>query len=595
MPPFCLASLISRLCLIAACMATVVAAVDLPYLPDELAPAFPPGLPKLLPKPVATGEFRKLPAGDGFVWLADCATAAEKGNQLAFSMEFDAEIKQDEVAFVAIRARTVRAPDLGLVRIHIAERKDMSKTALYHLAKIPREWGWYFLPFRAHKAIAAKSGKVRFSFDTQAQGIEIEETRFYVAPEGFDMSRLPMMESGYQGRELDAAWRSAADARIGEHRMGPLKIRVSAAGKPVADANVRVAMQRHAFGFGSTFNLKMFDDRNPNALPYRKTFDELFSMLVPSPTLIPRHTPRMHSGNYGNQQLLGLGRALQWATDRQMSLRGHTLVWGNLQPWSEEFVAAGTPDEILGFAKEHQQYVFALTKGIIHEWDAINHPIRFQKDLRDVFGNDIYRDIITRQRRGTDAALIINEALFDDAREDAFYEMMVQQQASAKARVDGVGFQSHYTAQNIRGMEDLWRRYERFAGLVDHLVITEYDLVCNDDELHADYLRDILTLSFSHPKMTGFVNWGFWAGLHWKPEGALIRKDWTERPAVDVWRNLVKGKWWTNTEFASDAEGLASTDAFYGFYEVIVTVGNTAFTQFITHGPNNYPIEINLP
>ena len=31
-------------------------------------------------------------------------------------------------------------------------------------------------------------------------------------------------------------------------------------------------------------------------------------------------------------------------------------------------------------------------------------------------------------------------------------------------------------------MEDLWRRYERFAPLVDRLVVTEYDFVCNDDE-----------------------------------------------------------------------------------------------------------------
>ena len=110
-----------------------------------------------------------------------------------------------------------------------------------------------------------------------------------------------------------------------------------------------------------------------------------------------------------------------------------------------------------------------------------------------------------------------------------------QEQASFKA--DGIGFQSHFSINNLRGMEDLWRRYQRFAPLVDRLVVTEYDFVCNDDELHADYLRDVLTLSFSHPKMTAFINWGFWAGYHWKPEGTLIRKDWTERPAIKYGEN----------------------------------------------------------
>ena len=285
-----------------------------------------------------------------------------------------------------------------------------------------------------------------------------------------------------------------------------------AAGEAILDAEVVVKMQRHAFGFRITFNLKMFAD-SPDAARYQATFDELFSALVPSPNLIPRHTPRMHSGSYADQQLLGLGRVLQWALDRDMSLRGHTLVWGNLQPWSNELVEAGTPKEILAFIREHQRYALSLTKGVIKEWHAINHPNRFQKDLRDVFGEDIYRDILARQRGATDAALIINEALFDRPREDTFFAMMSELQ-EGEVRADGVGFQSHFTVHNLRGMEDLWHRYERYGSLVDRMLVTEYDLVCNDDQLHADYLRDILTLSFSHPKMTGFINWGFWAGLH---------------------------------------------------------------------------------
>jgi endo-1,4-beta-xylanase len=584
-----LTGLLSRFCAFLG-LALAGAARDLPYLPDVLTDAFSPGLPAKLPSPKETGEFRKLPAGDGFVWIADCAKAVEKGSQLAFSMNFDTELKDEEVAFVAIRARSVRAPAEraeeaapGRIRIHVANREDMRQTALYHMAKISREWGWYFLPFRSQKTIPENAGKVRFSFDMQQQAVELEEVRLYIAPKGFDMSRLPMMATGYQGREADAAWRVAADARIQQHRAGLLAIRVlDSAGQPVPGAQIRVNMRRHAFGFGSTFNSKMLA-QTPDASRYRATFDELFSALVPAPMLIPRHTPRMNSGNYGVQQLLGLGRVLQWALDRDMSMRGHTLVWGNLQPWSQKLVDAGTPEQVLDFAREHRQYVFAITKGIIDDWDAINHPVRFQSDLRDVFGEDVYRDIIARQRSASDARLVINEALFDNAREDAFHAMMTHLQASKPGRADGVGFQSHFTVHNLRGMEDLWRRYERFAGLVDSLVVTEYDLVCNDDELHADYLRDILTLSFSHPKMTGFINWGFWAGLHWKPEGALIRKDWTERPAVTVWRDLVKGKWWTDAKFASDANGAGTTRAFYGHYEVSVATGARKSTQEIEH------------
>ena len=167
---------------------------------------------------------------------------------------------------------------------------------------------------------------------------------------------------------------------------------------------------------------------------------------------------------------------------------------------------------------------------------------------------------------------------------------MVHLQESDRVKADGVGFQSHYTTLDLLGIEDLWRRYERFAPLVDRLVITEYDFVCNDDELHADYTRDIVTLAFSHPKMTGFIHWGFWAGNHWKPEGALIREDWTERPAVQVWRDLVKGEWWTEADVTTDAEGNAAVPAaFFGTYEI--TVGREG-AGIHSHVPDGGLVEV---
>ena len=128
-------------------------------------------------------------------------------------MNFNGTLEENEVAFVAIR-RTVRPsvdqnpePRPGRIRIHIAERENLRQTALYHLASVDRNWGWYYHPFRAAKAIASDAGVVRFSFDLQNQAIEIEEVRLYLTPKGFDMARLPMMSTGYQGREANASWR----------------------------------------------------------------------------------------------------------------------------------------------------------------------------------------------------------------------------------------------------------------------------------------------------------------------------------------------------------------------------------------------------
>jgi endo-1,4-beta-xylanase len=102
------------------------------------------------------------------------------------------------------------------------------------------------------------------------------------------------------------------------------------------------------------------------------------------------------------------------------------------------------------------------------------------------------------------------------------------------------------------------------------LTVTEYDLQTLDDQLHADHLRDMMTLCFSHPQMTGFVIWGFWEGRHWKPTAAMFKKDWTERLAVKVWRDLVKGKWATNRELIANVDGKATLTAFYGWYDITV-------------------------
>ncbi len=52
-------------------LGTICTAQSLPFLPDELTQVLESGLPKTLPSPVETGRFKKLPAGDGFVWLAE--------------------------------------------------------------------------------------------------------------------------------------------------------------------------------------------------------------------------------------------------------------------------------------------------------------------------------------------------------------------------------------------------------------------------------------------------------------------------------------------------------------------------------------------
>ena len=55
-------------------------------------------------------------------------------------------------------------------------------------------------------------------------------------------------------------------------------------------------------------------------------------------------------------------------------------------------------------------------------------------------------------------------------------------------------------------------QHKQFATLGLPVRITELDIDSNDEELQADYFRDFLTASFSHPNINGIMIWGFWEG-----------------------------------------------------------------------------------
>jgi len=88
-------------------------------------------------------------------------------------------------------------------------------------------------------------------------------------------------------------------------------------------------------------------------------------------------------------------------------------------------------------------------------------------------------------------------------------------------------------------------------------------------------MADFLTTCFSHPKVDGFIMWGFWEGAHWRANegGAMIRRDWTARPTVKAYRDLVFKKWWTNETANSDSNGMAKFRPFFGTHKIKVTVG----------------------
>lgn len=151
------------------------------------------------------------------------------------------------------------------------------------------------------------------------------------------------------------------------------------------------------------------------------------------------------------------------------------------------------------------------------------------------------------------------------------YEDVIRYLIQHDAPPDGPGFRGHFSRRHLPAPKRLHATFDRFARLIPSLQLTELDVqVGRDEQLQADYLRDVMTVAFSHPAFQGIVMWGFWEGHHWKPDAALYRRDWSIRPAGQVWLDLVKKKWWTNRSGTTDAQGRFATHGFLGEYVVTV-------------------------
>jgi len=581
-------------------------------LPPE-AVALLPETPLVPAKPASenVGIERVETVGAAQVWRLTSPGKLEKPHELAVSKNFTQPIATGQVCLFVIKARCVESAakdGKGHVTAAVQNRENYSVPLLWKPVVIGREWETTYFAFQAASDAPEGQGHAKLATGGERQIIEVADLQLYRFPVGFDIFSAPRMAATYEGRELNAPWRAEAEARIAKLRQGAMAIRVvDASGVPVTGAKIHVEMKRHAFGFGSAVDPLMLSALDPKLAPadqvkYRAVVDELFSRIVCENGLRVDNIEgdddpaRPWAPESRRRTKAAVLWTLQWAADHKMTSRGHYLVWCYLEQWARDLVKAHGPDGLLARYDRHFASVIPLADDYVTEWDALNHPVPFAPEdaLYRVIGPDIYADLYKKIRPLTHKLLFVNEDTSNADRTDGL-EKNLRHMIECGATPDGCGFQSHYLDYDIPSMDDTWKTWNRFAPLVRHLTITEYDFQSLDDQLHADHLRDMLTLAFSHPQMTGFMIWGFWEKRHWKPTAAMFKTDWTERPAVKVWRDLVKGKWWTRADLTSDARGEAATPAYYGWYEVSVEYGGKKAMLVAQHLVDGSKVTVRMP
>ena len=205
---------------------------------------------------------------------------------------------------------------------------------------------------------------------------------------------------------------------------------------------------------------------------------------------------------------------------------------------------------------------------------SINEPYD-NHDIIDILGDHAMVDWFkTAHAIDPQARLFLNdygvtENNGDDGAHMKAYEKTIRYLLDSGAPLGGLGFESHFS-QLLTSPDVVYKNLDRFAKFNLPLAVTEFDVGVDDEQLQADYLRDYLTITFSHPAIHEFVMWGCWEGDHWIPSAAMFRKDWTVRPSAKVWRDLVYGQWWTRAKGATNANGDYKVRGFQGEYSITV-------------------------
>lgn len=484
-----------------------------------------------------------------------------------------------------------------------------------------REWEQHVRPFPAPDSFSENGAIVCIHVGGAGPVIEVADLRLVNYGAERELSDLPRSKVTYKGREPDATWRKEALERIDRIRKAELVVEViDAEGQPVPDAEVHVEMQRHAFRFGNTVDSYILGAQEKD-FPYTKTrqgqayvttwedvqrYREVvktyFNAVTFESELRPHSWKRQTGGKSPNVEAYRLLRetTIPWLQENDIDIRGHYLSWGAMDFNAIEAVYVGNPEGHRKWLWAHLADILPKTEGVVTEWDTINHIVAWGNHTyeKEYGGLEILGEIMAEARRlAPNATHAINEGkVLPDGYKREPYKRVIRALNEQGQAPDTVGFMAHFGLTSLTPPEELLAIYDDFAKIAPSLQLSEFDVEAGDDEeLQADYYRDVLLATFSHPNFHSIVQWGFWANAHWKPYAALWREDWTLKPAGEVFVDLVTNQWWTDETIQSDAKGQGQVRGFLGDYQVRVThEGRTAVGE-VTLDRDGSKVSVSLP
>jgi len=528
-------------------------------------------------------------------WRIDLSQQPQEPYQVQLVAPIPFKLDQGESVVLSIWVRAVDSPDAdhqGHIGLVLEQSTTSNEKLLARQYDVSADWRREDVAVTVHHDFPAGGTQLCLRLGYLPQTLEIGGVRLRVFDPSIALSDLPQTPVTYRGRQADAPWRRDAEQRIESLRKAPLVVHITdAAGQPLAGANVQIRMQRYAFAFGCEYNDDHVISDSSDDQVYREHYLQLFNTGVDEWGMKWAHWDVPAD----REKAMA---ALHWMHDHGIAVRGHNLVWPAWRHLPPDLRAlANDPAALHKRIDDHIRDEVSALAGQVIEWDVVNEPY-LNNDLMHILGGDAMAGWYKLAHQiDPSPRLYLNEEHVPDSpprdqRYDALYNQALTLQQHG-APIGGIGMESHFQ-DGLTAPTDLLAIYDRLASLGLPIRITELDIDTNDEQLQADYFRDFLTVSFSHPQINGILLWGFWESQHWRPDAALFRKDWTIKPNGQVWKDLVLGKWWTSVDGVSAADGGYSTRGFLGDYQIKVTAGQHTQTLKINLPHEGRTVDVSL-
>ena len=486
-------------------------------------------------------------------------------------------VNQGDTLLLAVWAKAVEANNesqtASLQPIRLQESGGDYVSAAEGVAYLSKDWDLYYLPADASNSFAAGPAGITYHLGLNAQTVRIGPSYVLRFPAGTDPRSLPKNEINYDGRDANAPWRADAMRAIDQHRKADLTITVQdASGQPVPNAQVRVMQTNHAFNLGSFTGHKFVEPQTGDERNWMRVFDEVFNTAT-----LPIYWADWGWSDAGGSHKDDYKRAIQYVARKGIPWRAHTVMWPGERYMPERMKADMS-------AKKRRKLVEDQVREVVtHIRDAENPPFavdmtnepRANRFFQENGDPELVPDMFKLAHKiAPDLKLFVNDyAILNNGASNQttidYYHEWIRSMRAKGVPLHGIGFQGHFSSgltSPVR-IQEVLRDFAQY-GLPLH--ITEFDVETLDDDAQADFTRDMLLASLAVPEVEAFIFWQFWEGDHWKPNAAMLRRDWSEKPAYGALKDLMFDTLWTDEMVTADASGQVRMRPMQGTFTVQV-------------------------